>query len=70
MSKESIDILIENLSMVDYIKVTKEISDLQQENKQYESDIAKLMYQNENLERENKQLKEIIEKAIEYIEKL
>lgn len=44
------------------------IKHLLDENKQYQSDIKKLMCENENLERHNKQLKERIDTAIEYIE--
>ena len=44
-------------------------TNLQQENKQYESDISKLMYENENNERLFKQLKDNWNKLKEYIVK-
>lgn len=50
-----------------YYDVVERLLFIQQENKQYQSDIEKLMYENENLERHNKQLKYKIKNAKEYI---
>jgi len=71
MSEENTNILIENLCMSDYIKVTKEISSLEEEidrlNNCYcnRSDCAgRLNQKNEVYD----SLQQRIEKAIEYIE--